>query len=337
MAWIAWSVMTALCLVNCFGVNGQAAFWDSLSTNLILAISVFSCFNILLYYHPERGRIWFAIGMILIFSFLVISAEKPILARIYPLRPDLWGNRALSVRWGFTLLVMAMASGLGLFWYEFLERNKSSQRREEIEKGSREAELFKLRQQLQPHFLFNSLNSINALIGTRPSEAREMVQQLSDFLRGTMKKEDQQSVSLEEELQYLQLYLAIEQVRFGNRLGTEVHTSEMAHHAFIPPMILQPVVENAIKFGLYGTREPVTISIRSQLNEQGELEVRVTNPFDPQSVPQHSGTGFGLSSIRRRLYLLFSRNDLLKTRADSGLFTATLIIPQFYDKDPADR
>src|SRR5690606_9569496 len=121
------------------------------------------------------------------------------------------------------------------------------------EKLAKEAELFKLRQQLHPHFLFNSLNSINSLIGSRPAEARKMVQQLSDFLRGTLRKEESQLVSLKEELQYLGLYLDIEKLRFGSRLITEIETQEGADALFIPSLLLQPIVENAIKFGLYDT------------------------------------------------------------------------------------
>ncbi|MGL1273916.1 histidine kinase, partial [Vibrio parahaemolyticus] len=84
----------------------------------------------------------------------------------------------------------------------------------------------KLRQQLQPHFLFNSLNSISALIISQPEKARHMIQQLSDFLRGTLKKEEQQWNSLQEEMQYLQLYLDIEKVRFGHRLHTNIIMNE---------------------------------------------------------------------------------------------------------------
>ncbi len=89
-------------------------------------------------------------------------------------------------------------------------------------KSAREAELYKLRQQLQPHLLFNSLNSISALITIQPAQARKMIQQLSDFLRGTLKKEENQWISLEDELQHLQLYLDIEKVRFGHRLNTAI-------------------------------------------------------------------------------------------------------------------
>ena len=115
---------------------------------------------------------------------------------------------------------------ISILWYNQQEQKEKDDRKTDAEKLAKEAELFKLRQQLQPHFLFNSLNSINALIGSRPEEARKMVQQLSDFLRGTIKKEETQWVTLQEELQYLQLYLDIEKVRFGNRLATEIEVDE---------------------------------------------------------------------------------------------------------------
>src|SRR5690606_14447843 len=118
---------------------------------------------------------------------------------------------------------------------------------------AREAELSKLRQQLQPHFLFNSLNSISALAGTRPEEARKMIHQLSDFFRSTLKKESQKLIPFSEELEHLTLYLEIEKVRFGHRLRTDVTCSNEALMYRIPPLLLQPIVENAIKFGLYDT------------------------------------------------------------------------------------
>jgi LytS/YehU family sensor histidine kinase len=191
---------------------------------------------------------------------------------------------------------------------------------------AREAELFKLRQQLQPHFLFNSLNSISALVVTRPEEARNMIQQLSDFLRGTLKKEDQQSVSIGEELQVLQLYLDIEKVRFRHRLTSIIELDENASTMRIPPMLLQPVVENAIKYGLYDTTEAITISIKV-VSSDNMLIVKVENPFD-ETTNISRGTGFGLSSISRRLYLLFARNDLMETKSINNQFITTLKIPQ---------
>ena len=207
------------------------------------------------------------------------------------------------------------------------EQHEMNERKTEAEKLAREAELFKLRQQLQPHFLFNSLNSINALIGSRPEEARKMVQQLSDFLRGTIKKEETQWVSLREELQYLQLYLDIEKVRFGNRLATEIEIDEGTELLRLPALLLQPVVENAIKFGLYDTTGDTIIRLYAAL-EENNLVIRVLNPFDPETSSPQQGTGFGLKSIQRRLYLLFARTDLLTTNAKENIFTTIVKIPQ---------
>ena len=189
-----------------------------------------------------------------------------------------------------------------------------------------QSELFKLRQQLQPHFLFNSLNSINALIGSRPEEARKMVQQLSDFLRGTIKKEEHQWVTLKEELQYLELYLDIEKVRFGHRLSTKIECDASLDDLKLPALLLQPVMENAIKFGLYDTVDDIEIGLKAE-REENNLVITVTNPFDPEtSAPK--GTGFGLQSVHRRLYLLFARNDLVSTEVKENIFTTTIKIPQ---------
>src|SRR5215207_9764105 len=157
-------------------------------------------------------------------------------------------TESLPIRWAISFLVIGSMALLSVLWYTLEDQRENEKRRSEAEHLSKEAELYRLRQQLQPHFLFNSLNSINALIGSKPQQARTMIQQLSDFLRGTLKKEDHQWISLEEELQHLNLYLEIEKVRFGHRLSTCVK-NETDKSIQLPVMLLQPIVENAIKFG----------------------------------------------------------------------------------------
>jgi LytS/YehU family sensor histidine kinase len=153
-----------------------------------------------------------------------------------------------------------------------------------------------------------------------------MIHQLSDFLRGTLKKEDNQWVTLQEELQHLELYLEIEKVRFSHRLHTEISTDSNSLQSKLPAMLLQPIVENAIKFGLYDTTEMITIRIRAMYTET-YLVITVENPYDPETSSQ-IGTGFGLGSIQRRLYLLFGRSDLLETRSSANLFITTIKLPQ---------
>jgi len=156
----------------------------------------------------------------------------------------------LPFRGLFNLLMIAFLAVY--FWYQKNQKDEREieRRRLEAERLSRDAELSKLRLQLQPHFLFNSLNSISSLAGSKPDQARKMIQQLSDFLRGTLRKDDQQLTPLKDEFAHLQLYLDIEKVRFGHRLHTEIKCDELVEEMKIPALLLQPIVENAVKFGL---------------------------------------------------------------------------------------
>jgi LytS/YehU family sensor histidine kinase len=240
--------------------------------------------------------------------------------------------RTSNVRYAIAFLMIGCSTMLSLLWYTQRHQQADDERKMDMERTAREAELNKLRQQLQPHFLFNSLNSISALTGTQPEKARQMIQQLSDFLRGTLKKEEQQWTTFEEELQYLQLYLDIEKVRFGYRLRTDIKYEDAVLQMKIPSMLLQPLVENAIKFGLYDTIGEVTIFIvAKKIKEQ--LEVSVQNPFDESTSMPLKGTGFGLASIKRRLFLLFSRYDLLQIKKEEQQFITIITIPQQHESN----
>ena len=123
-----------------------------------------------------------------------------------------------------------------------------------------------------------------------------------------------------------EIVLDIEKVRFGYRLTTQFTIEKEAEHLQLPVLIIQPVVENAIKFRLYDTTEEIVISILAK-REENMLLLQVRNPFDPEKTLP-GGTGFGLSSIQRRLFLLFGRNDLLTTAVNENIFTTALKIPQ---------
>jgi LytS/YehU family sensor histidine kinase len=262
-------------------------------------------------------------------SGLWLMAARWILIFVFKEQHDyfLFLTRSLPVRFGIAFLLIACMAMISMVWYTFEEQKENEKRKNETEKLTKEAELYKLRQQLQPHFLFNSLNSISALIGSNPEHARTMIQQLSDFLRSTLKKEEQQWVSVNEELHYLELYLAIEKVRFGHRLSTMIQSDESSGLLKLPNMLLQPIVENAIKFSIYDTTGDITIRINVVTSDH-ELLISVQNPFDPETSQSLHGTGFGLSSVQRRLQLLFARNDLLKTTIQDNQFMTTVIIPQ---------
>ena len=328
---IAWLVLMAdhALLLYWFDLPLQAAIIDSLISNVSLLLTCLLIMNTIRYYVPNINQYLNVLAMCIVFTILWLLLSKWLLG----LSLDSYENyqyflkRTLFIRASIGFLVLGIVTMSVIIWYNWQEQQTSEQRKTDAEKLAKEAELFKLRQQLQPHFLFNSLNSINALIGIRPEEARKMVQQLSDFLRGTIKKEETQWVNLQEEIQYLQLYLDIEKVRFGNRLTTVIETDETTQQMKLPALILQPIVENAIKFGLYDTTGETIIRLETK-REDSELIITVSNPFDPETSSPKQGTGFGLKSVQRRLYLLFARHDLLSTEAKDNIFTTTVKIPQ---------
>ncbi|MBS1599323.1 MAG: histidine kinase [Bacteroidetes bacterium] len=314
-----------------FGFSLKVAALDSLVSNVQLLAACWMVSNILRFYMPQKELYWYILFLSLSLSSLVLPGIK---VTIRPFLSE--GEQAIYlpfiarsywIRFGVSFLLIGCMTIISILWYMLEEEQEIRQRKIDTEKLSKEAELYKLRQQLQPHFLFNSLNSISALVVTQPERARTMIQQLSDFLRGTLKKEEQHSIRLDEEMQYLLLYLDIEKVRFGYRLTTVIEKDDACNDMKLPAMLLQPIVENAIKFGLYDTVDEVVIRITANA-VNNHLVITVQNPFDPETSYPKQGTGFGLNSIKRRLYLLYARNDLLETKAENNLFTTIVKIPQ---------
>jgi sensor histidine kinase YesM len=328
---ICWLVMIAdqAMVLHFFEQSWRTSLVDSIVSNTILLLITLLVMNTLRYYLPRGNQYINIFFLCLILTIIWLLLTRWILSATLD---DAGGYRQLlhhsmSIRFSIGFLLLGCITMISILWYNQQEQKEQETRKSDAEKLAREAELFKLRQQLQPHFLFNSLNSINALIGSRPDEARKMVQQLSDFLRGTLKKEETQWVTLREELQYLQLYLDIEKVRFGNRLDTAVNVSEEVMSFSLPALLLQPIMENAIKFGLYDTTGNTVIQLAAS-SKNHELVIVIRNPFDPETSSPKQGTGFGLKSVQRRLYLLFGRTDLLQINTDGNTFITEVRIPQ---------
>ncbi|MGB4774491.1 MAG: histidine kinase [Daejeonella sp.] len=296
---------------------------------ILLSAACYFIANNLKYYRPEKSRYLFILIYCILLALIWLGVNNWLLGYLLTDNANYtrFAYKSLPIRFFISLLIIGLTAIISVLWYTQQDQKEAEQRKADAEKLARDAELYNLRQQLQPHFLFNSLNSITALIGNRPEEARKMIHQLSDFLRGTLKKEDQQPVSLSEELEQLQLYLDIEKVRFGHRLNTYIDSDKNCELMVLPPMLLQPIVENAIKFGLYDTTGVVTISIATRCIEN-ELHVTIQNPYDPNTTRPKHGTGFGLSGVKRRLNLLFNRTDLLETKSDSHIFTTLVKVPQ---------
>ncbi len=220
----------------------------------------------------------------------------------------------------YGLIVLAYYLFVSL--HNLSEKNTKEARLESLVK---ETELKMLRSQINPHFLFNSLNSISSLTITDPEKAREMVIKLSEFMRYALSKKDEQPVSLRSELENLRLYLEIEKVRFGDRLSTEEQIEENCLEIKMPVMILQPLYENAIKHGVYQSTEVVNIKTKISCKD-GFLEISISNNYDltPSSA---KGTGTGVLNVSRRLNLVYGNKASIKTIKENGIYSVSLFIP----------
>lgn len=209
------------------------------------------------------------------------------------------------------------------YYHSFKEKLRNEGKLKSLVK---EAELHALKSQINPHFLFNSLNSISSLTMTNPERAQEMVINLSSLMRYSLKHDQEEKVSFEEELENNKLYLQIEKVRFGKKLNPLFEVEEDCMKARIPNMILQPLYENAIKYGVYETTEPVDVITRAVMKD-GVLEVTIINSYDA-SVQSKKGEGIGLRNIRDRLQIIYGNPLLMKVEDSKKEFKVTLAIPQ---------
>jgi len=194
----------------------------------------------------------------------------------------------------------------------------------EAEVAARDAELQALKAQLNPHFLFNSLNSVASLAATDPDGARDMCIQLGDYLRGTLKG-GSDLLPLEEELAQVRRFLRVESVRYGDRLRVVEEFDDRCLAVGVPPLLLQPLVENALKHGIAEMVEGGEIRIGARCRND-RLTVWVENPFDPESLPR-SGAGVGLVNVRHRLENVFGDGARLRSGRSGEVYRAEVVIP----------
>jgi len=209
------------------------------------------------------------------------------------------------------------------YYQNFKEKIKQES---ELKALIREAELQALKAQINPHFLFNSLNSVSSLTISNPEKAQEMVINLSNFMRYSLMHDETETVPFSKELENIKLYLGIEKVRFGSKLNTEFDIAEKCGDLLIPNMILQPLYENAIKYGVYETTGQVSIKTTSSCDESF-LHITIINDFDPGAVHK-KGEGIGLRNIRQRLAIIYKNPDLLQIEGHETYFEVKLSIPQ---------
>ena len=228
---------------------------------------------------------------------------------------------------GMGVLIYLLSAGVHYLMASAEESNEALQREMQALVAARDSELKALKAQINPHFLFNSLNSISALAGIDAARAREMCVRLSDFLRSSLRMGERESVPLSEELELAHNYLGVEQVRFGARLHVEQHIEPGCDAGLVPPLLLQPLVENAVKHGVASRAGHgfVRLSIRQE-PEGVAISISNSGECDPRTLASPNG-GVGLANVMRRLALCYGTHTRIEAKAVDGVTTVGFLLP----------
>jgi len=312
-----------------YGLNVKSIIFYCIIHLFFLVFFTYVLSRIHLFYHSKSAISAIHLGIITMFCVLGVWSSYGLNSVIFARNIQFIGFLKLSLPVTVLLYFLFLLLSANQFWIDkhIQEEERIIQQLIQKERALAKAELSNIQEQFRPHFIFNSLNSISALTGYNPNKAREMIQLLSDFLRASVIREEVRFHTLAEEFHFLNLYLSIEKVRFEDRLSVEMPDLKDLSSVKIPVMILQPVLENAIKFGIYGTVGSITITIEVEEKNE-ELKIRISNPYDLDSMESSKGKGYGLDSIRKKMYLLYHRNDLVEVMQSNEKFIFQLSIPK---------
>jgi two-component system, LytTR family, sensor kinase len=333
LAWITIIVLHTGVLYIYFGTGIIVAVTDSLIFNATFAFLGLSSWFMVRFMQAGSRKLLYLFLNYLVVAFLVslfwVSICTYILSKIFPGQKDyqfiletgIYGRLIAGL---FFYLVIILFYYVVIYYQNIQEKLVA-----EVKLNSmiQEAKLDVLKSQMNPHFIFNSLNSVSSLIITSPDKARDMVIKLASFLRYSLEQDSRTTSTLGEELNNIDNYLAIEKIRFGDRLEFIYNIDKDCYKCTLPALILQPLFENAIKHGVYKSagRTTINLSIRK---ENGMLQLIIRNNFDEETHARVTSGGIGLANIKNRLELLYHRKDLFSIQKSNNIFEITLYIPQ---------
>jgi sensor histidine kinase YesM len=260
--------------------------------------------------------LWVGLGAILAAAGGLLAAFRGL--------PDRFASQIVTLLAAGVLLYM-VAAALNYVLLALEAASEAERREADLTILAREAELAALKAQIRPHFLFNSLNSISALAASDPPRAQQMCVLLGDFLRRSLALGEKASISVGEELSLSRSYLAVEQLRFGSRLEVEEELDERGQECLIPPLLLQPLVENAVRHGIATRVEGGTVRVGIACGG-GRLRILIENPFDPES-PSRSGGGRGLRNVRQRLAARYGENAMFAAKRIADRYLVVISVP----------
>ncbi len=330
--WLLAAAIHLVILLNYHDFSIEISLSEAIIGDLIIALLGLSLWYPVFYISYRRSNILISllqqIFMSVIASVLWFGVTYLFLATTFRENPEYISYLKESVPGRmlaglvFYFLVMLLYN-LIIYYHNFREKLTSEG---ELKALIKESELNSLKSQINPHFLFNSLNSISSLTIISPEKAREMIIKLSEFLRYSLSKDDKQLTTLRQEINNVNRYLDIEKIRFGNRLNILTKIGDECMDKKLPWLILQPVIENAIKYGVYENIEESTIELSCWCNKD-MLRLTVSNNYDSELIINR-GEGIGLQNIRHRLRIIYNSDNLLKVNSANGIFEVVFSFPQ---------
>lgn len=332
LIWVFISLIHNIVIVFLLDVKVEHAFVESLVFNtlyFLLGISLWYTvsYNTLENYTPIKIFINHAAAAIITSAIWVVAGYY-IMSNIYndnsEYKTFLYNSGIWRFMIGIFFYAIIVAVDYVIIYYNNFQQKLF--RESELNTLVKEAELKSLKYQINPHFIFNSLNSISSLTLSKPEKAREMTIKLSSFLRSTLSKNEKQKSKLYEEITNAKLYLDIEKVRFADKFEFTEELEPECKDLEIPSMILQPLFENAIKHGVYESIDKVTIKLSCR-PEKEYLKIIVENNFDPEAVPR-KGEGIGIKNIQNRLKLIYNQDNLVTVDKLNGIFRVNIFIPR---------
>ena len=327
--WLLASVVMVMIFTFANGIDFNIAFIEVFSFIIIYALIGSSIWYVIKFTTLENNSAFrIILGHLIAASIIVLIWMYIGVVIIKLLHPDaqemMKRGMVNRIFGGYMMYLVFVVFFYAVNYYQsFKEKLKNEGKLLSLVK---EAELHALKSQINPHFLFNSLNSISSLTMSDPARAQEMVINLSQLMRYSLKHDQKEKVLFKQELENNKLYLQIEKVRFGSKLNPVFEIDENCMKAEIPNMILQPLYENAIKYGVYEATEPIEIKTVCTCNEEF-LQITISNPYDT-NVMSKRGEGIGLRNIRDRLQIIYGNPFLMKLADNKKEFTVTLTIPQ---------
>lgn len=331
-AWTVFGLILATQLYMQAQLGGRAAPWPAvlrsgLTNSYLWAFETVIIFWLARRVPLERKHILPRIVLHLVAAIILSLARPALMILVLGPRPFslvFWGSAAVNVL--YYALLLGIAHGV-LYYGRYRDEQRNAER---LAAGLTEARLQALKMQLQPHFLFNTLNAISALIPVEAQPARRMVARLGDLLRIALEHEETQEVTLREELAFLEPYLEIEQARLGDRLTVVMKIAPETLDARVPHLLLQPLVENAIRHGIAPRIEPGTVRISTVLAADRflHLEVRDDGPGVERGEKARTRKGVGLANIQSRLEQLYgSEHEFALENHPEGGVVVTISLP----------